>query len=68
MSIEHNYRELFYIRKWRRRFDRRTGKFVINISYETAAPEPTDRVVGVAEAFGLAWTSGKSLLYMIMLS
>ncbi len=53
MSIEHNYRELFYIRKWRRRFDRRTGKFIINIGYETAAPEPTDRVVGVAEAFGL---------------
>ena len=53
MSIEHNYRELFYIRKWRRRFDRCTGKFIINIGYETAAPEPSDRVVGVAEAFGL---------------
>jgi ABC-type lipoprotein export system ATPase subunit/GNAT superfamily N-acetyltransferase len=53
MSIEHNHREMFYIRKWRRRFDRRTGKFIINIGYETAAPEPSDRVVGVAEAFGL---------------
>ena len=46
-------REIFHIHKWRRRFDRRTGKIIINISYETAAPEPTDRVVGVAEAFGL---------------
>ena len=46
-------REIFHIHKWRRRFDRRTGKFIINIGYETAAPEPTDRVVGVAEAFGL---------------
>jgi ABC-type lipoprotein export system ATPase subunit len=45
--------EFFHIRKWRRRFDRRTGKFIINIGYETAAPEPSDRVVGVAEAFGL---------------
>jgi len=53
VSIDERYRELFYIRKWRRRFDRRTGKFIINIGYETAAPEPTDRVVGVAEAFGL---------------
>jgi ABC-type lipoprotein export system ATPase subunit/GNAT superfamily N-acetyltransferase len=53
MSIDERYREMFYIRKWRRRFDRRTGKFIINIGYETAAPEPSDRVVGVAEAFGL---------------
>jgi len=36
-----------------KRFDVKTGKFIVNISYETAAPEPTDRVVGVAEAFGL---------------
>ncbi|MGQ9642124.1 MAG: GNAT family N-acetyltransferase, partial [Candidatus Bathycorpusculaceae bacterium] len=34
-------------------FDRETGKFIINIGYETAAPEPTERVVGVAEGFGL---------------
>ncbi len=51
--MEQNYRELFYIRQWHRRFDRRTGKFIINIGYETAAPEPSERVVGVAEAFGL---------------
>ncbi|MEM1540784.1 MAG: GNAT family N-acetyltransferase [Candidatus Bathyarchaeia archaeon] len=36
-----------------KRFDRAENKFVINISYETAAPEPSERVVGVAEAFGL---------------
>jgi len=36
-----------------KRFDVETGKFIINIAYETAAPEPTERVVGVAEAFGL---------------
>jgi len=36
-----------------KRFDPTTGKFIINIAYETATPEPTERVVGVAEAFGL---------------
>jgi ABC-type ATPase with predicted acetyltransferase domain len=45
--------EFFRIRQYARKFDRETGKFIINIAYETAAPEPTDRVVGVAEAFGL---------------
>jgi ABC-type lipoprotein export system ATPase subunit/GNAT superfamily N-acetyltransferase len=45
--------EFFHIRKYIRRFDNKTGKFIINIAYETAAPEPTDRVVDVAEAFGL---------------
>jgi len=45
--------ELFRIHSLKRRYDRRTGKFIINIAYETAAPEPTERVVGVAEAFGL---------------
>jgi len=46
-------KELFRIRQYARKYDRETGKFIINIAYETAAPEPTDRVVGVAEAFGL---------------
>jgi len=46
-------REFFRIRQYARKYDRETGKFIINISYETAAPEPTERVVGVAEAFGL---------------
>jgi ABC-type phosphate/phosphonate transport system ATPase subunit/GNAT superfamily N-acetyltransferase len=45
--------EFFRIRQLKRRYDKRTGKFIINIAYETAAPEPTDRVLGVAEAFGL---------------
>lgn len=45
--------EFFRIRQYARRYDRETGKFIINIAYETAAPEPTDRVVGVAEGFGL---------------
>jgi ABC-type lipoprotein export system ATPase subunit/GNAT superfamily N-acetyltransferase len=46
-------RELFHIRQYARKFDRETGKFIINISYETAAPGPTERVIGVAEGFGL---------------
>jgi len=46
-------REFFHITKYARRYDRREGKFVINISYETAAPEPSERVVAVAEGFGL---------------
>jgi ABC-type lipoprotein export system ATPase subunit len=46
-------KELFRIRQYARKYDRETGKFIINISYETAAPEPTERVVGVAEGFGL---------------
>ncbi|MEM3788277.1 MAG: GNAT family N-acetyltransferase [Candidatus Bathyarchaeia archaeon] len=45
--------EHFVIKQHIRRFDVKSGKFIINIAYETAAPEPTDRVVGVAEAFGL---------------
>jgi len=46
-------REFFRITQWARRYDRDTGKFVVNISYETAAPHPTERVVAVAESFGL---------------
>jgi len=45
--------ETFRIHKVLRRFDRHSGKFVINVSFETAAPESTDRVVATAEAFGL---------------
>jgi ABC-type ATPase with predicted acetyltransferase domain len=47
------HREFFKIKRWIRRFDRDSGKFVVNISYETAAPKPTKRVVAVAESFGL---------------
>jgi len=46
-------REFFRIRQVSRKYDRETGKFTINIAYETAALEQTERVVGVAEAFGL---------------
>jgi ABC-type lipoprotein export system ATPase subunit/GNAT superfamily N-acetyltransferase len=46
-------REFFRICQYARKYDRETGKFIINISYETVAPEPTERVVGVAEGFGL---------------
>jgi len=46
-------RELFQITKYTRKYDRRTGKFVVNIAYETATPKPTQRVVSVAESFGL---------------
>ena len=45
--------EVFRIHKVLRRFDRHSGKFIINVSFETCAPEPSDRVVATAEAFGL---------------
>jgi ABC-type lipoprotein export system ATPase subunit len=46
-------REYFHIRSYARRYDRRTGKFLISIGYQTAAPTPSSRVVKVAEGFGL---------------
>jgi len=52
--MQNRKKELFHIHKISlKRFDTSTGKFIINISYETAAPDPTERVVGVAEGFGL---------------
>ncbi len=48
-------REFFRISKYARTFDRRTNKFVVNIAYEPAAPEPSERVVAVAEGFGLGF-------------
>ncbi|MBC7130739.1 ATP-binding cassette domain-containing protein, partial [Candidatus Bathyarchaeota archaeon] len=45
--------EHFRIHSLKRRFDKRTGKFIISISYETATPQPTKRVINVANAFGL---------------
>jgi hypothetical protein len=45
-------REYFRITKFARRYDRRTGKFRINIAYETAT-DITQRTISVAEAFGL---------------
>jgi len=45
--------EFFQIRRYARTFDQATGKFLISIAYETATPEPTERVVSIAEGFGL---------------
>ena len=45
-------REFFRITKYARRYDRETGKFVIDISYETKT-DITDRTIAVSEAFGL---------------
>jgi hypothetical protein len=45
-------REFFRIEKFRRRYDRKAGKFVFNIAYKTAV-EMSPRTVAVAEAFGL---------------
>jgi len=46
-------KEFFLIRKMRRTYDRVSGKFTFNIAYETAAPKPSERVVAIAEGFGL---------------
>ncbi len=45
--------EHFHIRSLKRTYNRQTGTFTINISYETAAPTLTQRTKEVAEAFGL---------------
>ena len=45
-------REIFKVTKITRKFDRRTGKFTINIRYKTRT-EVTPRTVAVSEAFGL---------------
>jgi ABC-type lipoprotein export system ATPase subunit/GNAT superfamily N-acetyltransferase len=48
-----NRNEHFQINRYNRRYDRETDRFIIDISYETAAPQPTQRVLAVAESFGL---------------
>jgi ABC-type transport system involved in cytochrome c biogenesis ATPase subunit/GNAT superfamily N-acetyltransferase len=45
--------EYFRICRFVRRYDRASGKFLVNVAYETAAPRPSERVVAVAEGFGL---------------
>jgi len=45
-------REFFRITKYARRYDRREGKFTINVAYETAV-EISPRTTAVADAFGL---------------
>jgi len=45
-------REYFEITKHARRYDKREGKFIVDIAYETAT-EITPRTIAVSEAFGL---------------
>jgi ABC-type lipoprotein export system ATPase subunit/GNAT superfamily N-acetyltransferase len=45
-------REHFRINQWARTYDRTTGKFTINVAYETATAI-TKRTIAVSEAFGL---------------
>ena len=45
--------EHFHISQLKRTYNRETGTFTINISYETAPPTLTQRTKEVAEAFGL---------------
>ncbi|MEM1566723.1 MAG: ATP-binding cassette domain-containing protein [Candidatus Bathyarchaeia archaeon] len=45
--------EFFKIHVIKRRYDQKTGKYIINIAYIAAPPKPTERVLTVAEAFGL---------------
>ena len=59
MRIEH-----FKIRSLIHKYDVKSGKFIVNIAYETAPPKPTERVIGVADAFGLGVDeSRKFILY-----
>jgi len=46
------HREYFEIQRYTRVYDRREGKFIINLSYKTAT-DITPRTIQVAEAFGL---------------
>ncbi|MEM3788631.1 MAG: ATP-binding cassette domain-containing protein [Candidatus Bathyarchaeia archaeon] len=55
-------REFFLIKSFTRRYDKRENKFIINIAYETAV-EPTSRIKGVAEAFGLGLDQQKFIIY-----
>jgi ABC-type ATPase with predicted acetyltransferase domain len=56
-------REHFKIHRSARRYDRNSGKFTFNISYETKT-DITDRTVAVAEAFGLGISDyQKHILY-----
>jgi ABC-type lipoprotein export system ATPase subunit/GNAT superfamily N-acetyltransferase len=45
-------KEHFEITEYCRRYDRKSGKFIVNIAYETAT-EITPRTIAVSEAFGL---------------
>jgi len=45
-------REQFKITSWARRYDKHSGKFIIDIAYKTAT-EITPRTIAVSEAFGV---------------
>ncbi len=45
-------KEYFKIRRWTRKYNRKTGVFNIKIEFETAA-DITERTIAVADAFGL---------------
>jgi ABC-type lipoprotein export system ATPase subunit len=51
--LTHRRPEHFHIRQFKRTYNRETGTFTINISYETAPTILTERTKEVAEAFGL---------------
>jgi len=52
IPIMRRQHEFFHISRYARRYDRREGKFIIDISYETAT-KITPRTIAVSEAFGL---------------
>jgi len=45
-------REHFKITRWARRYDKRSGKFIVDIAYRTAT-DITPRTIAVSEAFGV---------------
>lgn len=51
--MTHRKPEHFHISQLKRTYNRQTGTFTINISYETAPAALTERTKEVAEAFGL---------------
>jgi len=55
-------REIFKIKKFARTYDRRTGKFIINLSYKTAT-DITPRTIKVAEAFGIGTDEQEFIIY-----
>ena len=55
-------RELFEIQRYARVYDRRTGKFIINLFYKTAT-DITPRTIKVAEAFGIGTDEREFIIY-----
>jgi ABC-type lipoprotein export system ATPase subunit/GNAT superfamily N-acetyltransferase len=55
-------REYFEIRRYARVYDKREGKFIINLSYKTAT-DITPRTIKVAEAFGIGTDEREFVIY-----